>query len=95
MNYLDRKKLFQILPSYNTFIESPTIKKLNNVELLQQLPFYDELNIVKSSNAFSRYARSYKVEIIDKKDPLVQLEVSKLSTKELFKDLLNEIKGFK
>ena len=95
MNYLDRKKLFQILPSYNTFIESPTIKKLNNVELLQQLPFYDELNIVKSSNAFSRYARSYKVEIIDKKDPLVQLEVSKLSTKELFKDLLNEIKRFK
>ena len=30
-----------------------------------------------------------------KKDPLVQLEASKSSIKDLFKDLLNEIKGFK
>ena len=30
-----------------------------------------------------------------KKDPLVQLEVSKSSIEDLFKDLLNEIKGFK
>ena len=31
---------------------------------------------------------------MDLKDPLVQLEVSKSSIKDLFKDLLNEIKGF-
>ena len=91
----DAKKLFQILPFYNTFIGRPEIKKLSNIKLLQELPFYDELNVVKSSNAFSGYARSYKVEIIDKKDPLVQLEVSKSSIEDLFKDLLNEIKGFK
>ena len=42
-----------------------------------------------------RYARRYKVEIIDSKDPLFQLEASKLSIKYLFKDLLDEIKGFK
>ena len=95
MTYWDRKKLFQILPFYNTFIEIPKIKKLSNVKLLQELPFYDELSIVKNSNAFSGYARSYKVEIIDKKDPLVQLQTSKLSIEDLFKDLLNEIKGFK
>ena len=53
------------------------------------------MSIVKNSNAFSGYARSYKVEIVDKKDPLVQLEVSKSSIEDLFKDLLNDIKGFK
>ena len=37
----------------------------------------------------------YKVEIIEKKDPIVQLETSKLSIKNLFNDLLNELKGFK
>ena len=38
---------------------------------------------------------SYKVEIVEKKDPIVQLEASKLSIKNLFSDLLNELKGFK
>ena len=38
---------------------------------------------------------SYKVEIIERKDPIVQLEASKLSIKDLFNDLLNETKGFK
>ena len=38
---------------------------------------------------------SYKVEITEKKDPIVQLEASKLSIKKLFSDLLNELKGFK
>ena len=88
------KKLFQILPFYNIFIEKPEIKKLSNIKLLQELPHYDELSIVKNLNAFSGYARSYKVEIVDKKDPLVQLEVSKSSIENLFKDLLNELKGF-
>ena len=83
------------MPFYNTFIERPEMKKLSNIKLLQELPFYDELNIVKNSNAFSGYARSYKVDIVDKKDPLVQLEVSKSSIEDLLKDLLNEIKGFK
>ena len=38
---------------------------------------------------------SYKVEIIEKKDPIVQLEASKSSIKDLFNDLLNETKGLK
>ena len=38
---------------------------------------------------------SYKVEIIERKDPIVQLEASKSSIKDLFSDLLNETKGFK
>ena len=36
----------------------------------------------------------YKVEIIGKKDPIVQLKGIKLSIKNLFGDLLNETKGF-
>ena len=38
---------------------------------------------------------SYKVEITERKDPIVQLEASKSSIKDLFCDLLNETKGFK
>ena len=70
-------------------------KKLSNVELLHELPFYDELSITEVSKAFKRYARSYKVDIVDHKDPSTQLEASKSSIKDLFKDLLNEMKGFK
>ena len=38
---------------------------------------------------------SYNIEIIDSKDPSVQLTASKQSTEVLFNDVLNEIKGFK
>ena len=37
---------------------------------------------------------SYKVEVIERKDPIVELEVSKSSIKNLFNDLLNKTKGF-
>ena len=50
---------------------------------------------MKSSNSLSGYARSYKVEIVDHKDPLVQLQASKSSIEDLLKDLLDEMKGFK
>ena len=38
---------------------------------------------------------SYKLEIIEKKDLTVQLEISKLSIKDLFGNLSNETKCFK
>ena len=38
---------------------------------------------------------SYKAEIVEWKDRIVQLEASKLSIKDLFIVLLNETKGFK
>ena len=37
----------------------------------------------------------YKVEIIEKKDPIIQLEASKSSIKDLLSDILNETKCFK
>ena len=82
---------FQILPFYNFFIEKPKIKHLPYFEL----PFYDKLRVVEISKAFKGYARSYKVEILEPKDPLAQLEASKSNIKDLFKELLKEMKGFK
>ena len=94
-NIWDNKNLLKILPFYNILIDSPKIKKLSNVELLYELPFYDSLNIKEISKVSRRYAKSFSIEIIDSKDPLIQLNASKSSIKELFKDLLHEMKGFK
>ena len=76
-------------------IETPKIKYLLNIELLHELLFYDELSVVKKSNAFKGNAKSYKGEIIVPKDRLIQLESSKSSIEDLLKDLLNEMKDFK
>ena len=85
MKFLDEKetkRLLKTLPFYNVAIEKPKIKKLDNVDMLSELPFYHELNIVKTAIAFKRYAKSYSTEIIkDKdeniKDRLAHLEASK------------------
>ena len=37
---------------------------------------------------------SYKVEVVEKKDPINQLEASKTNIKDLLKVLLDETKGF-
>ena len=76
------KRLLNKLPFYNVPIEKTNIKKLDNADMLPELPFYDELNIAKTAKAFKRYARIYSIEIIKDKDgnmngPLVQLEASK------------------
>ena len=63
-NEKEAKRLFQILPFYNVLIEKTEIKGLKNIDLLHELPFYDELNIYEMSKAFGVYARSYKVEIV-------------------------------
>ena len=86
---------FKGLPFYNVSIEKPKIKRLKNIDLLSELPFYDQLIIIKTDQAFSGYAASYKVEIVDKKDLIVELEASRSSIKDLFNDLLNETRGFK
>ena len=86
---------FEELPFFNVSIEKPKIKRLINIDLLPELPFYNQLNIIKTDHAFSGYAISYKVEIVDKKDLIVQLEASKSSIKDFFNDLLNETEGFK
>ena len=86
---------FKELPFYNRHIEKPKIKRLKKTDLLSELPFYEKLNVIKTNNAFRGYAMSYGVEIIEKKDPIRQLEASASSIKDLLSDLLNETKGFK
>ena len=82
----DESEIFQLLPFYDSYIENPRIKKLNNVQLFKEPPFYDELNIVKNKTAFSGYGRSYKIEIVDERDLIVKLKSNEISLKELFKD---------
>ena len=48
-----------------------------------------ELWYCKNIKAFRRYAWSYKVQIIDLTDPLLQLEANKSNIEDLFQDLLN------
>ena len=88
----DANKIFQVLPFFNTYVEKPEVKKLNNAQLLKELPSYDELSIFKKKTAFSGYSESYKFEIVDKRDAIVQLKASKIVVKELLKDLLIELK---
>ena len=54
--------------------------------MLGELTFYKELSIVKTLKVFRRYARSHGIEIINSKDPSVQLTISKQSMEDLFKD---------
>ena len=95
INHLNGVNYFKELPFYNKPIERTKIKILKSIDLLDELPFYQQLSIIKSNQAFSGYAMSHQVEIIERKDLIVQLEASKLSIKALLNDLLNETKGFK
>ena len=89
-SHSDVVEYFKEFPFHNKHIE----KRLRNIDLLSELPFYEELNVIKTNHAFRGYTMSYKVEIVGKKDPIKQLEASKSSIKYLFSDLLNETKGF-
>ena len=55
--------------------------------MISELPFYEELSVVKIDQAFKGYAMSYKVELVEKKGPLIQLKTSKSSIEDLFNDL--------
>ena len=55
MSFSDQNEIKRLLkeqPFYNVPIDKPKIKKLNSVDMLSELPFYDELNIVKTAKAF-------------------------------------------
>ena len=48
----DVTNYFKEIPFYNTYIEKPKIKRLKNINLLSELPFYEELSVVKTDKAF-------------------------------------------
>ena len=86
---------FKKLPFYNKLIEKPKVKRFKNIDRLAGLPFYERLSVIKTNQAFIGYAMSHKVEMIERKLPIVQLEASKSSIKDFFSHLLNEKNGFK
>ena len=55
------------LQFYKKYIEKLKIKHLKNIDLFSELPFYKELNVIKTNHVLRGYAVSYKVEIIEKK----------------------------
>ena len=67
----DAVNFFKELPFYNKPIEKPKVKHLRNIDRLAELPFYERLSVIKTGQAFRRYAVSYKVEIIERKDLIV------------------------
>ena len=95
LSHSDVIDYFKELPFYNKPIKKPKVKCLKDIDQLIELPFHEQLDVIKTDEAFSGYAMSYKVQIVERKDPIVQLKASKLSIKNLFNDILNETKGFK
>ena len=94
-SHSDAVDYFKKFPFQNKPIEKPKVNHLKNIDQLAGLPFQELLRVIKTDQAFRGYAISYKVEIIEKKDPIARLEASKLSIKDLFSNLLNKTKGFK
>ena len=62
-SHSDAADYFKELPFYNKSI----VKLLKNIDQLAELPFYEQLSVIKTTQAFREYAKSYKVEIIEKK----------------------------
>ena len=55
MSFLDekeRKRLFKKRSFYNAPMEKPKLKKLSNIDMWHELPFYDESNILETTKAF-------------------------------------------
>ena len=73
-SHLNVVEYFKELPFYNKHIEKPKLKRIKSIYLFSELPFYEELNVIKTTHAFRGYEMSYKVGTIEKKDPIKQLE---------------------
>ena len=67
MAILSNIDYFKELPFFNVSIDKPKMKRLSDINLLAELPFYERLSVIKTDQPFSEYARSYKVEIVEKK----------------------------
>ena len=95
ISHSDAVDYFNELSFYKNPIEKPKVKRLKNIDRLAELPFYEQLGVIKTDQAFREYAMSCKIEIVERKDLIVHLEASKSRIKDFFNDLLSEIKGFK
>ena len=58
---------FKELPFYNKPIKKPKVKCLKNIDQLAELPFYEQLSVIKTNQALRGYAMLYKVETVELK----------------------------
>ena len=58
-SHLDVVEYFKELPFYNKPIKKPKFKRLKNIDLLSELLFYEDLNVIKTNHAFRGYAMGY------------------------------------
>ena len=65
----DAVDYFKKLTFYNKLIEKTKLKRLKNIDRLAELPFYEQISVIKTSQAFRGYSMSQKVEIVEQKIP--------------------------
>ena len=70
-SHSDAVEYFKELPFNNKPIEKPKVKRLKNIDQLAESPFYEQLIVIKTNQGFKGYAISYKVEMIERKDPII------------------------
>ena len=84
-----------ICQKYYYFLQKKP-KKLTKHQILKNtLPFYDAVGISRREKAYKRYIETYNVEAVDRISLSDSLFLAKSSTVDLFKDLLQEKRGFK
>ena len=55
-SHSDAADYFKELPFYNKPIKKPKVKHLKNIVWLVELPFYEQLSVIKTNQAFRGYA---------------------------------------
>ena len=60
-SHSDAVDYFKELPFYNKPIEKPKVKRLKNIDRLAELPFYEQLGVIKTDQAFGEYGMSTRL----------------------------------
>ena len=54
----DAADYFKELPFCNKPIKKPNVKRLKNINQLDELPFYEQLSVIETNQTFRGYAMS-------------------------------------
>ena len=54
-SHFDTVNYFKELPFYNKPIEKTKVKRLKNIVQLAELPFYEQLSVIKTNQSFRGY----------------------------------------
>ena len=60
-SHSDAVDYFKELPFHKKPIKKPKIKRLKNIDQLAELPFYEQLSVIKTNQAFRGYAMLTKM----------------------------------